>query len=717
MSPPPPNPHPRTGRTSNNRSSCHGDEDADKFQKFERWLIANGAQFPCLELKKYDNSDRFKNVDANSDAVAFSSSSSDHKEEDDDEENESEEKKDGGMATATGKPPSSHQHPKVIDDGSDEMRGVHALATLPPSAVIVSIPLRCLITVEMGQTTPIGRKILASDLELDAPKHIFLMIYLLWDKWTNGEKSFFAPYYAVLPKRLRNMPIFWDEEELRYLQGSHLLSQISDRIAAITRDYHSVCSAAPEFASISTLEEFTWARTIVCSRNFGLMINGRRTSALVPHADMLNHHRPRETKWTFCEESQCFTITTLKEIGAGEQVYDSYGQKCNHRFLLNYGFCVEKNVEIDGFCPNEVSLELGGGSDEFEEEDSYCDPDRSSKNYRGRLFDLYRGNDRECMEKKLAFWTRGDTDAVGVDFFGSSWHALATSVGRAGAPVSSIMEATLGASSSGMDATASRYAEALIVPSPSSPPQPIILPTKRVRVCVSNNENTRVLFSMLRVLACNSAELDRISWGGRTATAAGQRLYGIPGVVSSASPSTPFRTCRDIRYPISLRNERCAMEILLEITEKSLSKYPTSFAQDAADLQDENSYPKYSNKRHAKLQVHGEKEVLHHFALWARTAIHVIDIILHELAQEMRLVTHSASAAEHAKGLGDGMSETESLNEELGYDYVIQAMEDDDDCHTTILRYCADVLGAVRRDELNQIATEVMGIDRRDRGL
>ena len=97
----------------------------------------------------------------------------------------------------------------------------------------------------------------------------------------------------------------------------------------------------------------------ICVAIFGLLVNGHRTSALVPHADMLNHFRPRETKWTFCEETQCFTITTLQSIGRWAQVYDSYGQKCNHRFLLNHGFCVEKNVEVDGFCPNEVPLELG----------------------------------------------------------------------------------------------------------------------------------------------------------------------------------------------------------------------------------------------------------------------------------------------------------------------------------------------------------------------
>jgi histone-lysine N-methyltransferase SETD3 len=39
-------------------------------------------------------------------------------------------------------------------------------------------------------------------------------------------------------------------------------------------------------------------------------MDGHRTSALVPQADMLNHYRPRETKWTFEDDKQAFTITT-----------------------------------------------------------------------------------------------------------------------------------------------------------------------------------------------------------------------------------------------------------------------------------------------------------------------------------------------------------------------------------------------------------------------
>ena len=190
-----------------------------------------------------------------------------------------------------------------------EMRGVHAVTSIPPNTICMSVPRRCLITVEMGQETAIGQAILRSDLDLDAPKHIYLMVYLLWDRKVNGSRSFFHPYYEILPQTLRNMPIFWTQEELDGLRGSYLLQQIDDRNDAIAEDYFSICQIAP-LAQICTLDEFKWARMCVCSRNFGLQIDGHRTSALVPHADMLNHFRPRETKWTFDEERQAFTITT-----------------------------------------------------------------------------------------------------------------------------------------------------------------------------------------------------------------------------------------------------------------------------------------------------------------------------------------------------------------------------------------------------------------------
>jgi histone-lysine N-methyltransferase SETD3 len=517
-----------------------------------------------------------------------------------------------------------------------EMRGVHALTSIPTNTICMSVPRRCLITVEMGQETAIGQAILRSDLDLDAPKHIYLMVYLLWDRKLNGSRSFFHPYYEILPQTLRNMPIFWTQEELDGLKGSYLLQQIEDRNDAIAEDYHAICQIAP-LAQICTLDEFKWARMCVCSRNFGLQIDGHRTSALVPHADMLNHYRPRETKWTFDEDRQAFTITTyvplvfltlllllvvvngrryvfhirltvdsmvlpkisrLQPIPAGAQVYDSYGQKCNHRFLLNYGFAVEDNREIDGFCPNEVPIELTLSQD---------DP---------------------LFLQKVDFWLRGEVNATKSN-------------------------------------------------------------TKRVRVCVANNDNTRLLFSLLRAMNCDEDELRAITTPGTC------DVRGLFGHEHRGALASYYGSSSDIRHPISLRNERAAMTMVTEVISTALAQYPTSLARDKADLMDERLYPRFSNKRHAKIQVRGEKEVLHHYARWARTAIDVLDVIERELREEQQ------RGVEVQLGLGVVSDDAPRRCE---YDHIVRRMEEEETgVHHTIVRYCADVLGSLRREELKNL--------------
>lgn len=42
-------------------------------------------------------------------------------------------------------------------------------------------------------------------------------------------------------------------------------------------------------------------RMMIASRIFGIQINGKNTDALVAYADMLNHKRPRQTSWYYCD--------------------------------------------------------------------------------------------------------------------------------------------------------------------------------------------------------------------------------------------------------------------------------------------------------------------------------------------------------------------------------------------------------------------------------
>ncbi|KAL7575687.1 hypothetical protein ACA910_011504 [Epithemia clementina (nom. ined.)] len=814
----------------------------DKYARFEAWLRENGARFDQLELCEYETGtgnnspgrkagtgNKHNKLKTPSSSSSLSSSFLDSA-------------ITGSAAAGGGEEKKETTTSSIDDDDEDkddnnnrgageeesEMRGIHAKTHIPPNTVCMSIPRRCLITVEMGQATSIGQAIYHSDLDLDAPKHIYLMIYILWDRKVHGNNSFFAPYYDTLPKTLHNMPIFWTPEELAELQGSYLLHQIADRNQAIAEDYYTICAVAPQLRQICTLNEFKWARMCVCSRNFGLQIDGHRTSALVPHADMLNHYRPRETKWTFDEDHNAFTITTLQHIPAGAQVYDSYGQKCNHRFLLNYGFAVEDNRELDGFCPNEVPLELS------------VDP-----------------NDPNYAEK-MEFWTRGEvgyhqqqpscyppnlnsnnncTSSVPPALVDSSviTSSLMTPAspqaqnepgrgrytgiiggngrtGRIGIPGKSSAQSN---AMQQQQPPHSGSSSSSSMSSSSSTSQNTTM--KRVRVCVSNNENTRLLFSLLRALACNEAELRAIRApmssssltfhptndpfaSSRTsavfgfspaASASHHVLSGTPTPMLSASSSSSssasfFRSCRDIRHPISLRNERAALRLLLDLVGQHLARYPTTLAQDVADLSDEQAYPRFSNRRHAKIQVKGEKEVLHHFALWAKTALDVLQVMeqdlaaleqqwtdqqLHQQQQQAPQISPSSSNCSGVEvkltrsgltvtdesslltssrgGVGGGSLWSSTITTTDNFDALIRRMEDasnmssspsappaplsygsssnhhhhatleedeeedssansgsggsNHEVHHTILRYCADVLGSLMREEVKNL--------------
>ena len=250
---------------------------------------------------------------------------------------------------------------------TDEVRGVHTEIPIPASSQIVKVPLKLLIHEGMGQKTEVGAICHNNpNCRIIVPAHTQVIIYILTTM--RDPNHFFRPYYDILPKTFSNFPIFWTDEEIGYLEGSDLVRQIHDRKLNIKADYDAIVSVAPQFGDEFSLQEFLWCRTAVGSRNFGITINGVKRTTMVPFADMLNHFRPRETSWTFDNSQQSFTMTSLADMSVGQQVMDSYGKKCNSKFLLHYGFAVENNREEDGRCQNECLMTFympSGDDDEF----------------------------------------------------------------------------------------------------------------------------------------------------------------------------------------------------------------------------------------------------------------------------------------------------------------------------------------------------------------
>eukprot|EP00826_Nyctotherus_ovalis_P039605 TRINITY_DN381_c0_g1_i1.p1 TRINITY_DN381_c0_g1~~TRINITY_DN381_c0_g1_i1.p1 ORF type:complete len:477 (+),score=178.23 TRINITY_DN381_c0_g1_i1:513-1943(+) len=235
---------------------------------------------------------------------------------------------------------------------SADYRGVHAKLRVRKNEVLVFIPKDLIITLEMAKEAPIGSKMEKAKLKLLSPKHSFLSSYLLQELRKTDSK--WQPYLDMLPKSTSNFPIFFTEEEKGWLAGSPFLKQVEDKIEDVAKDYKTIVDAVPEFAQYS-LKEFSHARMLISSRIFGIMVDGKKTDSLVPLADMLNHRCPQQTSWEYKEDVKGFVIDVKEAIPRGDEIYDSYGRKCNSRFFMNYGFILEGNQ--DNEVPVKIALE------------------------------------------------------------------------------------------------------------------------------------------------------------------------------------------------------------------------------------------------------------------------------------------------------------------------------------------------------------------------
>ena len=163
-------------------------------------------------------------------------------------------------------------------------------------------------------------------------------------------------YLDILPRDLSSFPINYLNEELTELVGSPFLMQIHEKVYDLKKDYDRIYASSEEFKKHS-FRDFCWARTIVGSRIFGLLINGIKTDILAPFADMLNHKLPKQTSWNYIDEREGFVIESLEDIPLGVEVFDSY-EGMTKILKISNNLCENNFYESLGFLRFKVISEL-----------------------------------------------------------------------------------------------------------------------------------------------------------------------------------------------------------------------------------------------------------------------------------------------------------------------------------------------------------------------
>merc|ERR1712130_613015 len=380
---------------------------------------------------------------------------------------------------------------------------------------IYYIPHSHIMTSDVAKQSEIGKKIISSKVDLRS-KHSYLASYLLQER-ERGAKSRWHVYISILPRKFETIPLFFDDKQRSELVGSISLKKIDDRLESLRLEYEALCNAVPEYARFSQ-NDFIWARLVVITRIFGLVIDEVKTDGLVPMADMLNHKRPRETKWTYSQKKRGFLITALQNIPENSEIFDSYGRKCNSRFFVNYGFSLEHNLD------NEALM----------------------------TFELPRNDPQYAIKARHLGFNNNSNDSNKQDIVKKDFQIP------------------------------KHYKE------------------KKVKEA----------FSFLRVLHAQGNEFLIIS------SADGLRLEDIP--------------------PLSIRNETSVLTSMAVSATKSLKKFTTTLDHDNALLADEESYPRFGNKRNAVLMRRGEKEVLSFYVELMKCCIALFKMKLKDLKAKLR---------------------------------------------------------------------------------
>ena len=91
---------------------------------------------------------------------------------------------------------------------------------------------------------------------------------------------------AVLPDDYSEYPIFWTDEEWKYIEGSSFSSFIKEEKRKLKNDYDLISKSIPFFSTKFSLREFMETYKTVTSRTFS---HDGDSIVMIPLADFFNH--------------------------------------------------------------------------------------------------------------------------------------------------------------------------------------------------------------------------------------------------------------------------------------------------------------------------------------------------------------------------------------------------------------------------------------------
>jgi hypothetical protein len=256
------------------------------------------------------------------------------------------------------------------------------LLVIPSLCLVSWTTVRCSSSLGLHVTSCV-QAVAKSTSSLYSPiQDLAIALYLAAISTRNQEETTkFKPYLDTLPSTstFDAIPRRWPDTQLRFLAGSPILDRVKRQKQGIQNDYNLIRDMwkkehldDKEFPNFDSFSDMLAAVSSRAFAGFGTdpnydkgNHNGKNKNdnhdndaniAMVPLLDLCNHSRGYKnmTKNVAYEQPPSLgsggsvIVTARETINAGESLRITYGARSNQQLLLNYGFCIENNVEPDG---------------------------------------------------------------------------------------------------------------------------------------------------------------------------------------------------------------------------------------------------------------------------------------------------------------------------------------------------------------------------------
>ncbi|PTB78696.1 UV-endonuclease UvdE [Trichoderma longibrachiatum ATCC 18648] len=303
-----------------------------------------------------------------------------------------------------------HEHIEIADFRQRNAgRGIVALQDIPAETALFTVPRSGILS---SETSELKEKLpdmfLGQDtaMEVDGKPQqdpwstlIIVMMY----EYFKGRESKWKPYIDVLPASFET-PMFWSDAELDELQASATRSKVGkesaekmfhDKILPVVRANHHLFPTSQTYSDDDLIKLAHRMGSTIMSYAFDFQNEddedeneseewveereAKSTMGMVPMADILNADAEYNAHVNYGDDA--LTVTALRTIKAGEEIFNYYGPHPNSELLRRYGYVTPKHSRYDvvelpwNLVEESVAASLGLSSEQLDNARAYLDSD------------------------------------------------------------------------------------------------------------------------------------------------------------------------------------------------------------------------------------------------------------------------------------------------------------------------------------------------------